>query len=413
MIFNYFISFCKANKIKIAVLIFSIGLYFALAVSLLALNSSLPEVVSLPFKKIGVQTIVQKSGLIPEQMIGAIFPHSNGPIYSDEVAKLNKLNFVQNSDSGLYFWYFGDVYKNVFGVNENGSVFSGLLKQNIEEGKFSLSSHNILITKDFAQKNHLNLGDKINFDQETFIISAILQSNLSGNIIPADIYMNLMNSQEIAAGSSEMQKSYKFTDKNFINLVALNTNPSWQGDKEAAIKSLDKNYLIFSEKTFSQEVSNQVKIISSLGKIVFAGLGIVMLVIFSLLVIYNFKTREKEIAVLRMIGWSLRDLKKQFIAEGAILLLVALIIGNILGVVALNFLGRQQITMELPWEISARPHFLPQENAINRIITTNLPVHYNPLLFLAVSFGFLLIFGAIYYLNFQRIKNIKPSNYLK
>ena len=54
MIFNYFISFCKANKIKIAVLIFSISLYFALAVSLLALNNSLPEVVSLPFKKIGL-----------------------------------------------------------------------------------------------------------------------------------------------------------------------------------------------------------------------------------------------------------------------------------------------------------------------------------------------------------------------
>lgn len=413
MIFNYFISFFRTNKIKITVLILSIGLYFALSVSLLALNTSLPEVASLPFKKIGVQTIVQKSGLIPEQMTGAIFPHSNGPISPDEAAKLTKLDFVESSDSGLYFWYFGDVYKNVFGVNENGSVFPNLLKKNIEAGSFSLSDRHVLITKDFAQKNHLTLNDKINFGQETFTVSAILQSNLSGNIIPADVYMSLSDSQDLVAASPEMQKAYKLTDKNFVNLVALNANPNWRGDKEIAIKNLDKDYLIFSEKTFSQEVADQVKIISSLGKIVFIGLGLVMLVIFSLLTMYNFKTREKEIAVLRMIGWGMKDLKKQFIAESAVLLTVALVIGNILGAGVLVFLSRQKVTMELPWELSARPHFLPEENAINRIVTANLPVHYDPLLFAIVSFGFLFIFGAIYYLAFRRIENIKPANYLK
>ena len=413
MIFNYFISFCRANRIKIAVLILSISLYFALSVSLLTLNNSLPEVASLPFKKIGVQTIVQRSGLIPEHMSGAIFPHSNGPLYLDEVVKLDKLAFVESADSGLYFWYFGVVYKNVFGVNEMGPVFSGLLKQNIEQGNFSFSGHNILITKDFAQKNHLALGAKINFDQEPFTVSGILQTNLSGNIIPADVYMSLADSQDLAARSFEMQKAYKFRNKNFVNVVVLNINPNWRGDIEATIKGLNKDYLIFSEKTFSREVADQVKIISSLGKIVFVGLGLVMLIIFSLLTIYNFKTRAKEIAVLRMIGWSIKDLKRQFMTESAILLSVALFIGNILGAIALIFLSRQQVTMELPWELSARPHFLPQENAINRVITANLPVHYDPLLFLAVSFGFFLIFSLIYYLSFQRIKSIKPSNYLK
>jgi len=413
MILNYFISFCRANKIKTVIFVFSIGLYFALTISFLTLNKTLPEVASLPFKKIGVQTIVQKSGLIPEQMTGVIFPHSNGPIYPDETARLEKLDFAESSDSGLYFWYFGDVYKNVFGVDEKGSVFSNLLQQNIEEGNFQLSDHKVLITRDFAQKNNLVLGDKINFGQEVFTISAILQSNLSGNIIPADIYMSLTESQDLAINSPEMQKSYNFWDKNFINLVALNADPNWQGDKETAIKDLDKDYIVFSQKTFSEKVADQIKIISSLGKIIFAILGFIMLVVFSLLAIYNFKTREEEIAVLRMIGWGLNDLKKQFIAEGAILLVVSLIIGNILSIAALVFLSSQSVTMELPWELSARPHFLPQENAIDRVVSSSLPVHYDPLLFIIATFVFFFIFGIIYYLSFQRIKNIKPSNYLK
>jgi len=413
MILTYFISACRANKIKIAVLVMSIGLYFALTVSLLTLDKILPELASLPFEKIGVQTIVQKVGVIPEQMTGVIFPHSNGPIYSDEITKLNNLDFVENSDTGLYFWYFGDVYKNAFGVDENGSVFASLLKQNIEEGSFALADHNVLVTKDFAQKNNLSLGDEIHFGQEIFTISAILHSNVSGNIVPADVYMSLLDSQSLASESSEMKRAYKFLNSNFVNVVALNANPNWQGDKEKIIKGLDKGFIVFSQKTFSKEVADQLKMISSLGKIVFAGLGLVMLVIFSLLAMYNFKTREKEIAVLRMVGWGLKDLKKQFMFEGMLLLAGALIIGNIISVVVLMFLKTQRVTMELPWELSARPHFMPQQNAINRVISTNLPVHFDPVISISATLIFFLIFGIIYYVSFRRIKNIKPSNYLK
>jgi len=413
MIFNYFISFCRANKIKTAVLIVSIGLYFALAVSLLALDKILPKLASLPFEKIGVQTIVQKTGVIPEHMTGVIFPHSNGPIYSKEITNLNNLDFVESADTGLYFWYFGDVYKNAFGVDENGPVFARLLKQNIAEGSFSLADHKVLVTKDFAQKNNISLGDEISFGQEIFTVSALLRSNVSGNIVPADVYMSLPDSQNLAFNSSEMKRAYKFANSNFTNVVALNSNPNWQGDKEKLIKNLDKDLIVFSQKTFSKEVADQLKVISSLGKIVFAGLGLVMLVIFSLLAMYNFKTREKEIAILRMIGWELKDLKKQFIAEGMILLTIALIIGNIVSLVVLAFLKTQRVTMELPWELSARPHFMPQENAIDRVISAHLPVHFDPVMSVATTFIFFLIFGIIYYVSFQRIKNIKPSNYLK
>ena len=413
MIYRYFISFCRANKLKVAILILSIGVYFALTVGLLALERSLPAVVSLPFKKIGVATIVQKSGVIPGQMSGVIFPHSNGPIYPAEVEKLSRLDFVENADTGLYFWYFGDVYKNVFGVDENGPVFSGLLKQNIETGKFLLARGNVLITRDFAEKNRLTLDDKISFDGDVFTVAGILRPNLSGNIIPADVYMALRDAQQLAAASPEMQKSYQLKDANFVNLVALNTDPAWSGDKEALIKALNGDYLVFSEKTFSDEITGQIAAISLLGRIMFAGLGVLVAVIFALLTVYNLKTREPEIAVLRMLGWSLRDLKAQFFAESAIILLCALTIGNVLGLAALGILARQQVTMELPWEFSARPHFLVQENAIDRTISANLPVHYDPALFLAVSLAFLVIFGAIYYFSFKRLNNIKPAKYLK
>jgi len=414
MIFSYFISFCKSNKIKIGILILSIAVYFALSAVLATLNNTLPELASLPFKKIGVGVVVQKTGQIPSHMVGAIFPHSNGPIYKDELSKLSQLDFVQNFDTGLYFWYFGDQYfKTALGIKTDNSTFSNLLKQNIEQGKFNLSEKNALITADFARKNNLALGDKINFSDNIFKIVGILKPNLSGNIIPADIYIKLDEAQNIVAHSEEMQRVYKFKNKKFVNVIALDANPKWQGDKEIAVKKLDKSYIIFSEKTFSKEVLEQIKLVSSLGKTMFAVLGILLLIIFGLIVSYNFKTREKEIATLRMIGWSFRDLKKQFISESALLLVIALILGNLLAIGSFFILSYQKISMELPWEISAKPHFLPQENAINRTITTNLPVHFDVWMFVWISLAFLAVFGIINFIAFQRLKNIKPVKFLK
>jgi len=74
----------------------------------------------------------------------------------------------------------------------------------------------------------------------------------------------------------------------------------------------------------------------------------------------------------------------------------------------LTELGGMTVSMELPWDISARPHFLPKENAIERVVTSNIPVHYDPLLMLSLSAGFLLIFFVISIVLFGKLRNIKP-----
>ena len=79
-----------------------------------------------------------------------------------------------------------------------------------------------------------------------------------------------------------------------------------------------------------------------------------------------------------MIGWRIVDLKKQFISENLIILGVSILAGGLLSLAGLFLLGRQTISMELPWDISARPHFLPEENSIERVISAHLPVHFDP-----------------------------------
>jgi ABC-type lipoprotein release transport system permease subunit len=206
-----------------------------------------------------------------------------------------------------------------------------------------------------------------------------------------------------------MQKLYALGDERFSNVVLLRTDPAWAGDKEKAIQAVNKELLVFSERTFTTEIQDQLRLISAAGRMMFLVLGAALLVAFCLLIMFNLKTRHQEIAVLRMIGWKLSDLKRQFIGETLVVLGAALVLGNVLALAGLAFLRTRTISMELPWDISAKPHFLPQENAIERIITAQIPIHIDWLSLALLSAAFLGIFLAINYALFYRLRNIKPQ----
>lgn len=412
MMTAYSLAFFRANKVKTAMLCLSLAVYFALVVIAAGLHRAIPEIARLPLKSIGTQTIVQKTGKIPEHMIGSIFPHSNAPISGDQFKRLAGLPFVENADRGLYFWYFdAEFFKAALGVDPKSTIILPILKANIEQGELRLGERRIAISAAFGAKHGLNVGDTLTLGEQHYEVSGVLRSNLTGNIIPADFYMSLSDALEVVRGSEEMNRLYRFGDGDFSNVILLKDDPGWQGDKEKLIKKIDNKLLVFSEKTFTREITQQLGLVSAAGRILVLVLGGVLVLAFGLLTVFNLKSREKEIAILRMLGWRLVDLKRQFIGENFLLLCISILVGSCFALTGLLVLGRQTVSMELPWDISARPHFLPAENAIERVVSSTLPVHFDPILSAGLAAGFLLIFLLISMLLFGKLKNIKPFDF--
>jgi ABC-type antimicrobial peptide transport system permease subunit len=413
MMISYFLAFFRANKIKTVALCLSLAFYFAMVIIAATLHRAIPEIAGLPLKQIGVQTIVQKTGEIPGRMVGAIFPHSNAPISGEQFRQLAGLPFVDEADLGLYLWYFDTDFKAALGVDQNKTIFFSILEKNIDQGALQLGQRRIVITAAYSAKHGLTVGDSTALGERTYTISGVLRPNVSGNIIPADLYMDLADAVKVGRDSAEMRNIYQLEDGDFGNVVLLRGDPGWQGDKEKLIMEVDDKLLVFSEKTFTREINEQLGIISAAGRLLFLVLGGIMAVAFGLLTIFNLKSREGEIAILRMLGWRIADLKKQFIGENFILLSFSMLFGSVLTLAGLFLLGRQTISMELPWDISARPHFLPEENSIERIVSTPLPVHFDIWIFVAVIIGFLLLFLAVSLVCFRRIKRIKPYQFMQ
>ena len=137
MMIQYFLSFIRANKVKSTVLCLSLAVYFALLTIAVTLQQAIPEIARLPLQNIGVQTIVQKSGEIPERMVGAIFPHSNAPISREQFERLQGLPFVEEADLGLFFWYFDNLFfKAALGLDPEKGILADILKKNIADRIF-------------------------------------------------------------------------------------------------------------------------------------------------------------------------------------------------------------------------------------------------------------------------------------
>lgn len=412
MMGRYFLAFLKANRIKTLLLLLSLSVYFSLLAAAYSLDRSIPALAAIPLRSIGVQTIVQKTGKIPAKMAGAIFPHSNAPIGPDELDELGGLEFVEETDWGLYFWYFDESYfKALLGVERESTIFADILKRNVLRGSFDLGGGGLLLTEDFARKRGLDVGGRIGIGTRSYEVRGILKPNLSGNIIPADIYLAMDDALAIVRNSAEMKRIYQFGQGRFGNVVLLHTDPGWQGDREEAVRKIDEKFIVFSEKTFSGEILAQLQLVSSAGRTMFAVLGLVVVIAFVLMIVFNLKTREKEIAVLRIIGWTVSDLKRHFMGETVVVLLAALTLGNALTCAGLSLLRRQTVSMELPWDISAKPHFLPEENSIERVVTSTIPVTWDPAAMLVISALFLLLFWVLSLALFSRIKKIKPIEY--
>jgi hypothetical protein len=407
MIFSYFISYLKANKFKVGLLIASIALYFSATTLILAISQALPKITQIPLQTIGANIVVQHRGVIPDRIEGIVFPHANGPIYYDDYRQVSKLKFVRAVDAALYFWDFSKKYKSVVGFNRSGSILSPLLSKSVARGKWPLSANQALVSYDYFHENDLKLEQKISIHGENFQVAAVLKPNIEAQIMPADIYIDLAVAQREFGFSPEIRRNYKLKAKRYLNVILLRSDPTYQGDKDKLIKAVNPKFLVYSERTFSKQIKARLQLLSAAGKAILVLLGMIITTAFGGLVFYMVKSRESEVAILRALGWQSKLVRGQFIKELALIIFAGLFLGNLLDVTAISFIKQQKITMEIPWEISAKPHFLEKANAINRTVKASIPVSIDLSLNLLLSTLFILIFIAVAWVVLGKIKRVK------
>ena len=116
--------------------------------------------------------------------------------------------------------------------------------------------------------------------------------------------------------------------------------------------------------------------------------------------------RRRDLAILQAVGWTRPRIISQLSLETAVLSGVGGLLGLLLAWIGISVIGNVELAMELSWEISPSPHFLP-ETDFDRTRMLVAPIQI-PLFTagLALTLG---VIGAVTSAILAGLKMVRPN----
>ena len=395
-----------------AIIGLSIGI--ALLIVLNSLSAAYRRAAQAPLKEIGADVTVQKSGNVPEQLTGVVFPCSAVTITDNQVKNIEGLPGVRGIGKALLLWVF-DPQKAwiVLGIEQKNTVGPATLSRAVIEGQFLKPGQSVaLIEAAYARQFGLKVGDSVSVAGKSFPVVGLIDASRAAKIAVANVYLPLEEAQKMAAASNLVQSVSPFNQAD-VNLLFIKADQEKIPTLASSLKGLiGKGATIGTPESF-------LKLLGSLFALSdkFTMAASIIAIVIAVLIAFktmagNIAERTREIGVLKAVGWTNRNVMTQLLTESVAQCFLAGLLGLIIALIAAVGLGLIQVRIPIPWEMSPTPHFLPG-GGDQVYKTLRLPVHISWSL---ATFAILLsvvIGGLTGGLLGRSISKIKPSEVLR
>jgi ABC-type antimicrobial peptide transport system permease subunit len=390
----------------------SIGI--ALLIILNALSLAYRQAAHVPLKEIGADITVQRSGDVPKELTGPVFPCSAVTIRKEEVEKIQKLSGVKGTGTAVLLWVF-DPNRAwiVLGIEKENSIGPSILRSSVTEGRFLEDGKpEALVEEAYARQFGIRLNDTISVADKRFPVVGFVDASRAAKIAVANVYLPITEAQNLAASSKQLQSVSPF-EQGDVNLLFVKADQEKIADLAATMKEiLGKKATVATPDSFLKllgslfALSDKFTLAASLIAIIVA-----ILIAFKTMA-GNIAERAREIGVLKAVGWTNRNVVSQLMSEAVIQCFMAGILGLLVALVASFGLSFMKVNIPIPWEMSPTPHFLPG-GGDQVFKTLQLPVHvpWN-LAFFAILLS-IIIGGMTGGLLGRHISKIKPSEVLR
>ena len=405
-----------------------IGLVTAMVITLSCLGGAYKEAARLPFKDIQGTIIVQKNGNVPENVSGVLLSCSLAPIHQDAVAEITRIEGAQDISSALSLWVFDtDHFKRVVGVNWQDHYGKSLAAKVIE-GAAPAKGQEVVVDKTYAGKNGLHVGSPLAIAGSQFTVSGII--GMAGNeIVAGDVYLNLAVAQDMAYQSKNLQAVEK-VDKSDVNLIFVNAgqqdltlvtqkikqnlNDQDTNAGQTPLGQTIGNYNIYTPDTFEEQISTVLKLSDELTWVI----SLVLFIGACLIIVRNtlrmVLERRKEFGVLKSVGYTGRDIQKLIGMETSLQVLAGFAAGLLLTGMAVFILSKTTVSIAIPWELSAYPHFLLANPEDANVVQTHfLPIRFEWLPVVATFLAVVIVGLVTAFLTTWQINKLKPMEILK
>jgi putative ABC transport system permease protein len=410
MNFRYVLNELRHHRHRTLVNILGIGIGIALFVSINAVAAAYKEAVTLPFKNLGADIVVQRpekraldSNQAPASMRGIRLPFSNQILPPQDLEKLKSIAGVDSMASSLLLWEFEQRgFRTIMGVDLTQPSLGPIkVKEWLKEGRFPQNPGEVVLEKHYAKFQQAVLGGVFPIGNRPFKVVGLLEIKEGSQIASANIYLSLPEAQTLPAGAT-----------NGVNLVYLRLkNPALLSQVKSQIARDLGGVSVTSSDSFLELMGGVSKIsdqFSLLVSLVALG-GAFFLIIKTML--GNLVERSREIGILKAVGWTGKDVQKQLMGEVLVQSLLGGFLGLLAGYAISYLLGFLSIPISTPWEVNLMPAFAKDTEAAAQ--TVQLPVSVSAGL-LAASLALSLIAGGLAsFLMGRRTAKMKPAEILR
>jgi len=402
----------QKRRTLMSILGLSIGI--ALLIILNSLSLAYRQAAHVPLKEIGADITVQRSGDVPKELTGAVFPCSAVTIRKEEVEKIQKLSGVKGIGTGLLLWVF-DPNRAwiVLGIEKENSIGPSLLRSSVTEGRFLKDGKpEALVEQAYARQFGIRLNDTVSVADKKFPVVGFVDASRAAKIAVANVYLPLKDAEDIAASSKGLQSvsPYVLGDVNLLFIKA---------DQEKITGLASEMKGILGNKATVATPESFLKLLGSLFALSdkFTLAASLIAIIVAVLIAFktmagNIAERAREIGVLKAVGWTNRNVVSQLMLESVTQCFIAGVLGLLIALVVSFGLSFMKVNIPIPWEMSPTPHFLPGGG--DQIFKTlRLPVQVPwSLAFFAILLS-IIIGGMTGGLLGRHISKIKPSEVLR
>jgi putative ABC transport system permease protein len=402
----------QRRRTLMSILGLSIGI--ALLIVLNSLSLAYRQAAHVPLQEIGADITVQRSGDVPKDLAGAVFPCSAVTIRKEEVEKIEKLSGVRGIGTGLLLWVF-DPNRAwiVLGIEKENSIGPSVLRSSVIEGRFlDDGKPEALVEQAYARQFGIKLNDTISVADRKFPVVGFVDASRAAKIAIANVYLPLKEAEDLAVSSKQLQTVSPYAPGD-VNLLFV------KADQEKITGLASEMKDVLGSKATVATPDSFLKLLGSLFALSdkFTLAASLIAIIVAVLIAFktmagNIAERAREIGVLKAVGWTNRNVVSQLMSESVIQCFLAGILGLLIALVASFGLSFMKVSIPIPWEMSPNPHFLPGGG--DQIFKTlRLPVHVPwTLAFFAILLS-VIIGGMTGGLLGRHISKIKPSEVLR
>ncbi len=321
------------------------GIAMAVTLVLLldVLGRAFSDVSTLPFKSLSADLLVQRSATkdaVPNQM-GVILPYSAQPISAVEMARLAGEDGVEAASGFVLLWNLGQGrFYSISGLDlaTDGPLLGpAKVRDWMFKGRMPRpASHEILIERHYGAFYQIKPGATVALSGQDFTVTGVVDIQGGGQFVASNFYMDINEARALGNLPDDA------VNQAFLKVSNI--------DQTEAIKARIAGWLpkasIVSSGSMLQLFGGISQVIGRFHVIALLGGGLAAAALIATLLFGAMGERRKEAAILRTLGWSRKQTRRQLIGEAALQGLIGGLVALGVLAVALALLG--QVHLQLP-----------------------------------------------------------------